>query len=432
MLRRSVFQLPKRQVLWQCRHGKFFHNTAFSNAISNLCMPALSPTMEEGNIAKWSLKEGDSYKAGDVILEVETDKATMDVEAQDDGVLAKIIINSGTKIPVGKEIAIIAEEGDDLSKINLPDASSTTEKSENLKTPTEPSSLQTSSHADSSSSQSTPLLPSVAYLLHLHKIQDPSVIPATGPRGRLLKGDVLSFIGEIKKDAPGSVQKAIQKLEKLDFSKVEAKPVKGQLVASPTTTEKPSEAIPEKPRLNVVETSLSLVNLINMTNATKEKNEKLPEKITNIVSSAVSDSLASSEILDLFQDPVENAYDALLGLSSSRASVLPKTQLISGKGPVENVVDFLCHSSIILPGQLSGSAVLSFAHPNPPLNGKTTLDDAYDCLLGSVREHTLPSPSQLKNEEIVLKLSYSTRINSDRAASFMNKLKRNLEVASLN
>jgi pyruvate/2-oxoglutarate dehydrogenase complex dihydrolipoamide acyltransferase (E2) component len=59
-------------------------------------MPALSPTMTEGNIATWKIKEGDSFSAGDVLLEIETDKAQMDVEAQDDGILAKITVCART------------------------------------------------------------------------------------------------------------------------------------------------------------------------------------------------------------------------------------------------------------------------------------------------------------------------------------------------
>lgn len=61
-------------------------------AAHNFTMPALSPTMTEGNITSWKVKEGDSFVAGDVLLEVETDKATMDVEAQDDGIMAKIMV----------------------------------------------------------------------------------------------------------------------------------------------------------------------------------------------------------------------------------------------------------------------------------------------------------------------------------------------------
>lgn len=68
------------------------HSTQASLAAQNFNMPALSPTMTEGNIAAWKIKEGDSFSAGDVLLEIETDKAQMDVEAQDDGILAKITV----------------------------------------------------------------------------------------------------------------------------------------------------------------------------------------------------------------------------------------------------------------------------------------------------------------------------------------------------
>ncbi len=80
----------------------------------NILMPALSPTMEKGNLAKWLKKEGDAVKAGDVIAEIETDKATMEVEAVDEGVLAKIVVPEGTPdVPVNDVIAVLAGEGED-------------------------------------------------------------------------------------------------------------------------------------------------------------------------------------------------------------------------------------------------------------------------------------------------------------------------------
>src|SRR3954466_8651179 len=81
----------------------------------NILMPALSPTMEKGNLAKWLKKEGDKVKAGDVIAEIETDKATMEYEAIDDGVLAKIVVPEGPQdVPVNQLIAVIASEGEDV------------------------------------------------------------------------------------------------------------------------------------------------------------------------------------------------------------------------------------------------------------------------------------------------------------------------------
>jgi pyruvate dehydrogenase E2 component (dihydrolipoamide acetyltransferase) len=81
----------------------------------NILMPALSPTMEKGNLAKWLKKEGDAVKTGDVIAEIETDKATMEYEAIEDGTLAKIVVPEGTHdVPVNQLIAVLAQEGEDV------------------------------------------------------------------------------------------------------------------------------------------------------------------------------------------------------------------------------------------------------------------------------------------------------------------------------
>jgi pyruvate dehydrogenase E2 component (dihydrolipoamide acetyltransferase) len=82
----------------------------------NITMPALSPTMEEGNLAKWLVKEGDKVGPGDVIAEIETDKATMEVEAVDEGTVAKIVVPAGTEgVKVNALIAILAAEGEDVA-----------------------------------------------------------------------------------------------------------------------------------------------------------------------------------------------------------------------------------------------------------------------------------------------------------------------------
>ncbi len=81
----------------------------------NILMPALSPTMEKGNLAKWLKKEGDKVKSGDIIAEIETDKATMEVEAVDEGTIAKIVVAEGTAdVPVNQVIAVLAGEGEDV------------------------------------------------------------------------------------------------------------------------------------------------------------------------------------------------------------------------------------------------------------------------------------------------------------------------------
>ena len=84
---------------------------------TELKMPALSPTMEEGTLAKWLVKEGDDVKSGDILAEIETDKATMEFEAVDEGKIAKILVPEGTDgVKVGQPIALLAADGETVSE----------------------------------------------------------------------------------------------------------------------------------------------------------------------------------------------------------------------------------------------------------------------------------------------------------------------------
>jgi len=177
--------------------------------------------MESGTIGKWKVKEGDKFSAGDVLLSVETDKAEMEVEAQDDGVMGKIIVGDGeANVPVGKLIAILAEEGDDLSSLTIPSESdpSSSKSPESAKS-TEPaqSSKQAKSSKPSTESESAPsskshshpthskpLLPSVLFLLEQNRVSNAPQIKGSGRGGMLIKGDVLAHLGRIK-DPRGSL-----------------------------------------------------------------------------------------------------------------------------------------------------------------------------------------------------------------------------------
>ena len=96
----------------------------------NITMPALSPTMEEGTLSKWLIKPGDRVSSGDIIAEIETDKATMEVEAADEGTLAKILVEAGTEgVKVNSVIAVLAEEGEKASDVKASDPPEAPEKS---------------------------------------------------------------------------------------------------------------------------------------------------------------------------------------------------------------------------------------------------------------------------------------------------------------
>ncbi|KAF2192746.1 hypothetical protein K469DRAFT_717337 [Zopfia rhizophila CBS 207.26] len=226
-------------------------------------MPALSPTMTEGNIATWRVKEGDSFVAGDVLLEIETDKAQMDVEAQDDGILAKIIQGDGSKsVQIGTRIAVTAEPGDDLSSLKTPAEDTPAPKEKRAEEPTKQASsqpLKESSSAPAAKSsppsqtagkgsaakaqrQTYPLYPSVQRLLRENGLpkEEADKIPATGPNGRLLKGDVLAYIGRIEGSYSVEQSKRIGELAHLDLSNIKlAQPKKEvtleELAAAPQT-----------------------------------------------------------------------------------------------------------------------------------------------------------------------------------------------------
>lgn len=204
-------------------------------------MPALSPTMTEGNISSWRVKEGDSFSAGDVLLEIETDKASMDVEAQDDGILAKIIQPDGAKsVQVGSRIGVIAEPGDDLSSLEMPveetasSKPSTSEESESQQEAPPTSKTSDSAPTDQSSKQKPskpkkqtyPLLPSVEYLMHEHGLDASAIDKMTpsGPNGRLLKGDVLAYLGSVSTSYPTELSTRIGKLSHLDLSNIKLAP----------------------------------------------------------------------------------------------------------------------------------------------------------------------------------------------------------------
>ena len=86
-------------------------------------MPALSPTMTDGTLARWVVGEGDAVRSGDVIAEIETDKATMEVEALDDGIIAKFMVAEGSQnVAVNAVIAVLAEDGEDPASLTLPTA----------------------------------------------------------------------------------------------------------------------------------------------------------------------------------------------------------------------------------------------------------------------------------------------------------------------
>ena len=155
-------------------------------------MPALSPTMTEGNIAKWHKKEGDKIKSGDVLAEIETDKATMEVEAVDEGVLGKIVVPDGTQgVKVNALIAVILEEGENASVIatmNLGGAASAPVASTPAQTPA--TAPQAAPSAAPAAPQGRVFASPLARRMAEQSGVEINALKGTGPHGRVVKADI--------------------------------------------------------------------------------------------------------------------------------------------------------------------------------------------------------------------------------------------------
>ena len=158
-------------------------------------MPALSPTMEEGTLAKWLVKEGDTVSSGDLLAEIETDKATMEFEAVDEGVIGKIMIAEGSEgVKVGTVIAIIAEEGEDVATVaagggeTAPKAAAAPAKAEAEAPAAAPKAAAAPAAAAPAEGRvkASPL----ARRLAQDKGIDLAAVTGSGPNGRIVKGDL--------------------------------------------------------------------------------------------------------------------------------------------------------------------------------------------------------------------------------------------------
>jgi hypothetical protein len=348
-----------------------FRTSAKCLAAQNFTMPALSPTMTEGNIAKWNVKEGDSFSAGDVLLEIETDKASMDVEAQDDGIIAKIIQGDGSKgIQVGTRIGVLAEPGDDLSSLELPAEDS----------PVKPSPKQEASTPEpqagppkSSSSES-----SVEHLIHENGLDASAIdnMTPSGPNNRLLKGDVLAYLGSIKSSYPTELSAKIAKLSHLDLSNIK--------VATPA----PKPAAKAAPAAGAVPQDVDVSIPISM-KAVLEVQKRIQSSLgvfmplSTFIARATdvaNDDLPRSKN---YKPTADELFNQVLGLdkvtsaNGTRGSFLPQITALPGASPIASLaktpakkVDVID----ILSGNTSSSTSnLAAAKPVPGLSASVNV-----------------------------------------------------------
>ena len=179
----------------------------------NILMPALSPTMEEGTLARWLVKEGDRISSGDLIAEIETDKATMEFEAVDEGIVGKLLVSEGSEgVKVNSPIAIILDDGEQLEASETTNLTVQEEPKTNITEEAIVQVEQISTNISKTSSKrifATPL----AKRLAKEKGLNLESISGSGPHGRIVKNDILSF----SVSSPNKVQE--------NFTSTKAKPV---------------------------------------------------------------------------------------------------------------------------------------------------------------------------------------------------------------
>uniref|UniRef100_A0A674NM64 Dihydrolipoamide acetyltransferase component of pyruvate dehydrogenase complex n=2 Tax=Takifugu rubripes TaxID=31033 RepID=A0A674NM64_TAKRU len=161
------------------------HPTNRGVAPVKIQMPALSPTMEEGNIVKWLKKEGEAVAAGDALCEIETDKAVVTMESNDDGVMAKILMEEGSRsVRLGTLIALMVEEGQDWKQVEIPPPEVVAPPPEAVAPPPAPA---------APAPVTLRLSPAARHILETHGL-DPKLATPTGPRGLITKEDALNLL----------------------------------------------------------------------------------------------------------------------------------------------------------------------------------------------------------------------------------------------
>ena len=364
MAARMPVRLLARHTRSQCARRHFSH-TPWTLEAQNFTMPAMSPTMTEGNIANWKVKEGDSFSSGDVLLEIETDKASMDVEAQDDGIMAKIFQGDGSKaVQVGSRIAVIAEPGDDLSSLKIPDDTSKPVSSpvDNMKQAVEeqqtpfaaPKGTPENKRPDRDRPLTSPrgpgqnpkypLYPAVQALILAKGIpeKDALNITATGPGGRLLKGDVLAYLGNIEADYSKSQSERIEKLGHMDLSNINVAP-KADTGAPAGASTGPavgpdSAAAPAKeaPKVTSVSITVSLAEVLRVQKRVQEAlGTTMP--LSAFLARAVDQANDDLPLPKGTKASADDLFNAVLGLdrvpTTSRGTYLPQITALPLPGP---------------------------------------------------------------------------------------------------
>ncbi|XP_056383836.1 pyruvate dehydrogenase protein X component, mitochondrial [Hyla sarda] len=433
-------------------------------------MPALSPTMEEGNIVKWLKKEGEIVNVGDALCEVETDKAVVTMESSDDGILAKIMVEEGSKnIRLGSLIALMVEEGQDWAQVEIPSAPppSTTTTS----TAASPITVTPQKSPAQPGKLGIRLSPAARHILDTNGI-DPTLVVASGPRGIVTKEDALRALSQ-KGETPA---RAVQPAPAIQPEKVAPVAPQQPIPPSAGVVQRPSEppmSIPggppapgtftEIPTSNIrkviakrlTESKTTIPHAYASTDCNLGAVLKLRKELAkDNVKVSVNDFIIKATAVTLKQMPEVNvawngqgpsqleSIDISIAVATDRGLITPIIKQAGNKG-IQEIADTAkalaqkARSGKLLPEEYQGG---SFSISNLGMFGITgfsaVINPPQSCILavGSSRtelalaEDEEGNPEISKKELLNVTLSSDGRLISNELASmFLERFRTNLE-----
>ncbi|NWR00807.1 ODPX protein, partial [Paradoxornis webbianus] len=436
-------------------------------------MPALSPTMEEGNIVKWLKKEGDTVNVGDALCEIETDKAVVTMESSDDGILAKILVEEGSKnVRLGSLIGLLVEEGQDWKQVEIP-ADAGAPSSVAAPAPAPASAPAAPSVSAPPKLQHPPgklqvrLSPAARNILETHGL-DASNITPTGPRGIFTKEDALKLLQEKQKGkpselkpvvspAPAAVPSPSQATAATSYPRPAIPPVStpGQPAAPGTFTEIPASNIRRVIAKRLTESKTTIPHAYAAADCAIDEVLKLRKELAkDDIKVSVNDFIIKATAVTLRQMPDVNvtwdgevcrrlqSIDISIAVATDRGLITPIIKDVAAKGIMEiaasaKALAKKARDGKLLPEEYQGG---SFSISNLGMFGisdfTAVINPPQACILavGRARPELKIVEDEEGNEKLeqhqlmTVTLSSDGRVVDDELASkFLETLKANIE-----
>ncbi|XP_021257777.1 pyruvate dehydrogenase protein X component, mitochondrial isoform X1 [Numida meleagris] len=459
---------------WRLLHGT---QELLGTPAIKVFMPALSPTMEEGNIVKWLKKEGEMVNVGDALCEIETDKAVVTMESSDDGILAKILVEEGSKnVRLGSLIGLLVEEGQDWKQVEIPadanDPSSLAPPAAAVtSTPAGPSVSAPPKVEHQPGKLQFRLSPAARNIVETHGL-DPSSILPSGPRGIFTKEDALKLLQGKQKGKPSELKPVVSPATPQPTAVPSALPATavasayprpivppistpGQPAAPGTFTEIPASNIRRVIAKRLTESKTTIPHAYAAADCAIDAILKLRSELAkDDIKVSVNDFIIKAAAVTLKQMPYVNAtwdgegcrqlqsIDISIAVATDRGLITPVIKDVPAKGIAEiaasaKALAKKARDGKLLPEEYQGG---SFSISNLGMFGindfSAVINPPQACILavGRARPELKIVEDEEGNEELkqhqlmTVTLSSDGRVVDDELASkFLETLKANIE-----